>query len=517
MRIVIQSPNSKSPTEASTEASPAPPRNMRWVLLGVMLSMFLSTLDNVIVGTAMPTITGELGGLKELSWVVSAYTLAMAASTPIWAKLGDLYGRKVFFLSAITVFLLGSGLSGAAGSMNELIAFRALQGLGAGGMGVGALAIIGELVSPRERAKYAGMSATLVALANVGGPVVGGFVTDHMGWRWAFYLNLPVGVVMLIWCQVTLHLSARRKNPQIDYLGAALLMATTTSIVLVTTWGGTQYAWGSTHVIVPLVIAAIGLPAFLWSQTRAPEPIIPLTLFGKLNFTLAMVMTVVASVAMFGAITFLPLFQQIVQGASASNSGQLLLPLMAAILVVTQIGGRLRQKSGKYKIYPVLGGAFLTVACVGLATMDTGTSRVTSAVYMAILGAGIGFLAQTTVTIAQNSVEMKDMGAASGTTTLFRTLGGSFGVALFGALFNAQVGHTGGSMVNRDPSALHKLPPALRDSYLHAVAAGMRSIFTGAAVLCVIALVAALFIVEVPLRQRVPQAPAGAAPAAQKG
>jgi EmrB/QacA subfamily drug resistance transporter len=498
-----------------TTAAPRAPRNVRWVLLGVMLSMFLSTLDNVIVGTAMPTITGEIGGLRQLSWVVSAYILAMAASTPVWAKLGDLYGRKSFFLAAITVFLLGSGLSGAAATMNELIAFRALQGLGAGGMSVGALAIIGELVAPRERARYAGMSLTLMAMANIGGPIVGGFVTEHLGWRWAFYLNLPVGVIALVWCQALLHLSARRKNPTIDYLGAALLMTTTIAIVLVTNWGGTQYPWGSPRVLVPLAVAVVGLPLFVWSQTRAPEPIIPLTLFANRNFTLAMVMTVVASIAMFGAITFLPLFQQVVQGASASNSGQLLLPLMVAILVVSQIGGRFRRRSDRYKIFPVLGGAFLTAACIGLATMDTTTSRLTSAIYMALLGAGIGFLAQTTVMIAQNSVEMKDMGAASGSTTLFRTLGGSFGVALCGALFNAQVTGTGATGVNRDPAALRKLAPALRDAYLHAVAAGMRSIFMWMAVLCAIALVAALFIVEVPLRQRGAPAPASE-PAAQE-
>ncbi|MGW1259680.1 MDR family MFS transporter [Streptomyces sp. NPDC002513] len=473
----------------------APPRNTRWVLLGIMLSMFLSTLDTVIVGTAMPTITHELGGLSQLSWVVSSYTLAMAASTPIWAKLGDLYGRKAFFLAAITVFLFGSGLSGVAGTMNELIAFRALQGLGAGGMGVGALAIIGELVAPRERAKYAGMSVTVMAMANIGGPIVGGFITEHLGWRWAFYLNLPVGVIALVWCQVMLRLTVRRKNPKVDYVGGALLMATTIAIVLVTNWGGTQYAWGSPHVLVPLAVAVIGLPVFVWSQTLVPEPIMPPALFAKRNFTLAMVMTVVGSIAMFGAITFLPLFQQTVQGASASNSGQLLLPLMGSLFIVSQLGGRLRKLSDRYKIYPILGSALLTAACIGLATMDTTTGRLTSGVYMAVLGAGIAFMAQTTTLIAQNSVEMKDMGAASGSTTLFRTLGGSFGVALFGALFNAQVGHTAAAGVRRNPAAL-------RAPDLHTFTAGIQSIFTWAAVLCAIAFVAALFIVEVPLRQR---------------
>ncbi|GAB2552406.1 MDR family MFS transporter [Nocardia heshunensis] len=475
----------------STTTAPAP-RNVRWILLGVMLAMLLGMLDNMIVGTAMPTIVRELGGLDRLSWVVSAYTLATAASTPIWAKLGDLFGRKPNFLASIAIFLLGSGLSGAAQNMDQLIGFRVLQGIGAGGLAAGAFAIIGELVPPRERAKYMGMTASVMALATIGGPLVGGFVTDHAGWRWAFYLNLPLGLIALVWCQLALHLTARRPNAKIDYLGAALLTVTISAIVLVATWGGSQYAWGSPQVLTVIAVALLGLPAFLWSQTRAPEPIIPLSLFGNRNFVLTSVLSVVVGVAMFGAVSFLPLFQQTVQGASASNSGLLLLPMMVPIIVVSQIAGKVMSKTGKYKMFPVAGAALLTAGSIALATMGTDTSRFTAGLYMAMLGAGMGFLMQMTVMIAQNSVQMKDIGAASGVSTLFRTLGGSFGVALFGALFNRQVtGH----------------------EHLAGVAAGIDSIFTWSAVLCAVGLIAALFIVEVPLRQAGPPA---AAPAPAK-
>lgn len=459
------------------------PRKVRWILLGVMLAMLLGMLDNMIIGTAMPTIVGDLGGLQHLSWVVSAYTLATAASTPIWAKLGDLFGRKKNFLAAIVIFLIGSGLSGAAQTMDQLIGFRVLQGIGAGGLAAGAMAIIGELIPPRERAKYMGMTASVMALATIGGPLVGGLVTDHFGWRWAFYLNLPLGIVALIWCQLTLHLNARRPNAKIDYLGATLLTVTVTAIVLATTWGGTQYAWGSAQMVTVIAVAVIGLATFLWSQTRAPEPIIPLELFANRNFTLAAILSAVAGVAMFGAVSFLPLFQQTVQGASASNSGLLLLPMMVPVIVVSQIAGRVMSKTGRYRIFPILGGLFLTVGSIALATMDTDTSRLTAGIYMVMLGAGMGFLMQMTMMIAQNSADMKHIGAASGTSTLLRTLGGSFGVALFGALFNRQIAGT-------SPG----------DAYLHGVASGIHSIFLWSAVLSAVGLVAALGIVEVPLR-----------------
>lgn len=502
-----------TPRQARVSAAGAPqaPPNMRWILLGVLLAMLLAMLDNLIVGTAMPTIVGELGGLDHLAWVVTAYTLATAATTPVWGKLGDLYGRKNVFLIAIVVFMIGSGLAGAAQSMNQLIGFRAVQGIGAGGLAVGAFAIIGELVPPRERGKYQGMTATVMALATIGGPVLGGFITDSAGWRWAFYINLPLALVALVWCQVMLHLSGRRPNARVDYLGAALLAATITAMVLLATWGGTTYTWQSPQVMSMIAVSVAGLGAFLWSQTRVPEPILPLSLFRNRDMSLSSVLALIIGAVMFGAVSFLPLFQQTVQGASAANSGLLLLPMMVPIVIVSQILGRVISTTGRYKIFPILGGAFIAVGTFLLSTMDTSTSRVTAGIYMAVLGAGLGFLMQMTVLIAQNSVELKDMGVASGASTLFRTLGGSFGVALFGALFNRKIADFGvnsGSQRGGElsPDALSALPAAVKNAYLQAVATGTHNIFLWAAALGTAAFIAALFIDEVPLRGESTQA-----------
>ncbi|WP_234332163.1 MDR family MFS transporter [Streptomyces sp. NRRL S-87] len=488
--------------------------------MALMIAMLLAMLDNMIIGTAMPTIVGELGGLEHLSWVVTAYTLATAASTPIWGKLGDMYGRKGSFLTSIVIFLVGSALSGMAQDMGQLIGFRAVQGLGAGGLMVGVMAIIGDLIPPRERGKYQGMMAGVMALAMIGGPLVGGTITDHLGWRWSFYINLPLGAVALAMVSAVLHLPKNRKKAKIDYAGAALLTVGITSIVLVTTWGGTEYAWGSGEIIGLIVAGVAAIAAFLFVQTKAAEPVMPLHIFRSRNFTLMSVIGFLVGFAMFGAVVYLPLFQQAVQGASATNSGLLLLPMLLSMMVVSLIAGRVTTSSGKYKIFPIAGGALMVVGLFLLAQMDTGTSRLVSGVYMAVLGAGLGFLMQITMLVAQNSVEMKDMGVASSTTTLFRTLGGSFGVALMGSLFTTRVqdtmserlgsagaGATAGS-AQLDAASLAKLPAAVREAYQHAVAAGTHSAFVLGAGVAVLGFLVALFVKEVPLRGAGPEAPA---------
>ncbi|MGH4035538.1 MDR family MFS transporter [Actinomycetota bacterium Odt1-20B] len=474
------------------------PKNIRLTLLGVMLAMLLAMLDNAIVGTSMPTIVGDLGGLAHISWVVTAYTLATAASTPVWGKFGDLFGRKRVFLASVVVFLLGSVLSGAAQSMGQLIGFRAVQGLGAGGIAALAFALIGSLVSPRERGRYQGMTATVMAVGTVGGPLVGGLVADHLGWRWAFYVNIPLGLLALVWCAALLKLPGQstRGRARVDWPGIALMTLTISSVVLAATWAGTRYAWGSWQILGLAATAAAGLALFLASQRRAPEPVLPLRVFADRNFRLACVMVFGAGAVMFGATLYLPLFQQSVQGASATNSGLLLLPLMLPIAVVSNIAGKVMSKTGKYKIFPVLGGAFLTVGCALLATMDTGTSRAVSGVYMALVGIGLGFLMQMTTTIAQNSVEMRDMGVASAGVTLFRTIGGSLGVAVFGSLFN--------HATEAAPEGGH--------GHLSAIATGTHQIFLVAAGLCALAFVAALFIKEVPLRGKPPSTPTPSTP-----
>ncbi|WP_405464712.1 MFS transporter [Streptomyces jietaisiensis] len=488
------------------------PRSVRVVLLALMIAMLLAMLDNMIIGTAMPTIVGELGGLEHLSWVVTAYTLATAASTPLWGKLGDMYGRKGVFMTSIVVFLIGSALSGMAQDMGQLIGFRAVQGLGAGGLMVGVMAIIGDLIPPRERGKYQGMMAGVMALAMIAGPLVGGTITDHLGWRWSFYINLPLGAVALIAISVVLHLPKKRAQTRIDYLGAGLLTLGITSIVLVTTWGGTEYAWGSARIMELIGIGVAALVGFLFWQTKAAEPIMPLHIFRNRNFSLMSIIGFITGFVMFGAVLFLPLYQQAVQGASATNSGLLLLPMLGAMLVVSMVAGRVTTNSGRYKVFPLAGGVLIIAGLFLLAQMDTETTRLTSGIYMAVLGAGMGCLMQITMLVAQNSVEMKDMGVASSSTTLFRTLGSSFGVAIMGALFNNRVqdvmveraGDFGGKMTEQsaqlDAASLAKLPVQAREAYQYAVSAGAHSAFLLGAAVAVVALVAAVFVKEVPLR-----------------
>lgn len=497
------------------------PRSVRVVLMALMIAMLLAMLDNMIIGTAMPTIVGELGGLEHLSWVVTAYTLATAASTPIWGKIGDMYGRKGAFLTSIVIFLIGSALSGMAQDMGQLIGFRAVQGLGAGGLMVGVMAIIGDLIPPRERGKYQGMMAGVMALAMIGGPLVGGTITDHMGWRWSFYINLPLGAVALAMVTAVLHLPKKRAKGKIDYLGAALLTLAITSTVLVTTWGGTEYAWGSAEILSLIAVGVLSTAAFLYAETKAAEPVMPLHIFRSRNFTLMSVIGFLVGFAMFGGVLYLPLFQQSVQGASATNSGLLLLPMLLSMMLVSLIAGRITTSSGKYKMFPIIGGAFMVVGMFLLAQMDTGTSRLMSGVYMAILGAGLGFLMQITMLVAQNSVDMKDMGVASSSATLFRTLGGSFGVALMGSLFTTQVTNTmadrlgpeaagAAGSAQLDAASLAKLPEAIREAYQYAVAAGTHSAFLLGAGVAVLGFLAAWFVKEVPLKGAGPAAKAPA-------
>jgi EmrB/QacA subfamily drug resistance transporter len=502
------------PADAGAEKQP---RSVRVVLLALMITMMLAMLDNMIVGTAMPTIVGELGGLEHLSWVVTGYTLATAASTPLWGKIGDMYGRKGVFMSSIVLFLIGSALSGMAQDMGQLIGFRAIQGLGAGGLMVGVMAIIGDLIPPRERGKYQGMMAGVMALAMIGGPLVGGTITDHWGWRWAFYINLPLGVVALAAISVVLHLPKKRAQARIDYLGAALLTVGITAIVLVTTWGGSQYAWTSARIMELIGIGVAALIGFVFWQTKAAEPVVPLHIFRSLNFTLMAVIGFITGFVMFGATLFLPLYQQSVQGASATNSGLLLLPMLGAMLVTSMVAGRVTTSTGKYKIFPVVGSVLMVTGLYLLSTMDTGTSRLTSGVFMAVVGFGMGCLMQITMLVAQNSVEMKDMGVASSTSTLSRTLGSSFGVAIMGALFNNRVqdvmsergGAIGAKLTEKsaqlDAAGLAKLPAATREVYQHAVSSGTHSAFLLGAVVAVVALVAAVFVKEVPLKGAGPQ------------
>ncbi|MEU4349552.1 MDR family MFS transporter [Streptomyces sp. NPDC023838] len=515
---------------AAPEAGPKQ-RSVRVVLMALMIAMLLAMLDNMIVGTAMPTIVGDLGGMAHLSWVVTAYTLATAASTPIWGKLGDMYGRKGAFLTSIVVFLAGSALSGMAQGMGQLIGFRAIQGLGAGGLIVGVMAIIGELIPPRERGKYQGMMAGVMGIAMIGGPLVGGSITDHLGWRWSFYINLPLGAVALAMVTAVLHLPKKMSKPKIDYLGTVLLTVGITAIVLVTTWGGTEYAWGSARIMELIALGVASLVGFLFVETKAAEPIVPLHIFRSRNFSLMATIAFITGFVMFGAVLFLPLYQQSVQGASATNSGLLLLPMLLSMTIVSLFAGRVTTSTGRYKAFPIVGSILMVAGLYLLSTMDTGTTRLTSGLYMAVLGAGMGCLLQITMLVAQNSVEMKDMGVGSSTSTLARTLGSSFGVAIMGALFNSRVqdemSARGGAGVTQqsaqlDAASLAKLPVQLREAYQHAVSSGTHGAFVLGAAVALGAVVASLFVKEVPLRGAGPKGAdaepgAGSAPAQGAG
>ncbi len=520
-----------SESTASAVPGDRPPGMQREVLVvlpGLMLAMMLAMLDNFIVGTAMPRIVGELGGLAHLSWVVTAYVLGTTVSTPIWGKMGDLFGRKTIFLTAIVIFLVGSALCGAAGSepfggtddgMIELIAFRAIQGLGAGGLIVNVMAIIGDLVPPRERGRYQGIMAAVMSLAMIAGPLVGGFITDHLSWRWAFYVNLPLGGVALVVLIATLHLPKRRSEHRIDWLGAGLLTVAITALVLITTWGGSEYAWRSPQIIGLAVIAAITLTLFVVVERRVPEPIIPLGLFRNRNFSLISGVGFLLGFAMFGAINFLPLFQQTVQGSTATNSGLLLLPMMAAAMVISLFVGQRITRTGKYKTFPVIGGVIMAVAMFLLSRQDVNTSPLQTGLFIAVLGIGMGFLMQTTMLIAQNSVEQKDLGVSSSAATFFRSIGGSFGVSLFGAVFNHQLtaqltdrlGAAGTALTGGggrvDPAALRQLPAPVRTGFLESMAYAISHVFIWAIVFAAAVPLLAAFIKEIPLRGRDDDAP----------
>ncbi|WP_214103958.1 MDR family MFS transporter [Acrocarpospora catenulata] len=505
------------------EARPARSKEVMVVLPGLMLAMMLAMLDNMIVGTAMPRIVGELNGLEYFTWVTTAYVLGTTVSTPIWGKLGDLYGRKNIFLGSIVLFLIGSALCGMAGSvflggvnggMTELIAFRAIQGLGAGGLMVGVMAIIGDLVPPRERGQYQGIMAAIMSLAMIAGPLVGGFITDHLDWRWAFYVNLPLGGIALLWLWFKLHLPKYRTEHRIDWIGAAVLTVAITALVLITSWGGQHhgYPWGSWQIISLAVVAVVAIALFIPIERRAAEPIMPLHVFRDRNFNLISWIGFLLGFAMFGAISFLPLFQQLVQGATATNSGLLLLPMMAAAMVISLFVGRTITKTGKYKIFPVIGGAVMAVGMALLSLMDVHTPSWQTGVFIAVLGAGMGFLMQTTMLIAQNSVEQKDLGVASSAATFFRSIGGSFGVALFGAIFNNHLtnsltdrfGPEAATMVSSgaqtSPAAMAQLPPEVKAGFLESLAGAIGSVFFWAVLFAVVVPVLAAFVKEIPLR-----------------
>jgi EmrB/QacA subfamily drug resistance transporter len=498
--------------DQQTPGSPA----RRLVFAGLLLVMLLAALDQTIVATALPTIVGDFGGLNHISWVVTAYLLAQTAVTPLYGKLGDMYGRKIVLQAGLIVFLIGSALCGLSQSLDELIAFRALQGLGGGGLMVSAQAAIGDVVPPRERGRYTGLFGGVFGLASIAGPLLGGFLTGHLSWRWIFYVNLPLGVLALFVLGATLPAVTNRVAHKVDYLGTLLLAGGVSAIVLATSLGGNSYAWGSPFIIGLGVLGVVLLTAFPFVERTAAEPVLPLRLLANPVFSVTSAVGFVVGFALFGAVTYLPLFLQVVKGASPTGSGLQLVPLMGGLLVTSIVSGQIITRTGRYKPFPIAGTAVMTLGLYMLSTLDPASSRASIFLFMFILGLGLGMVMQVLVLAVQNAVDYSDLGVATSGATLFRSIGGSLGTAVLGAIFSNRLanelrsvlppsaaGHAAPAGAGVSPKAIAHLPPALRDGYLHAFTNSLSTVFLVAAGFGLAAFALSWFIRQLPLRETV--------------
>lgn len=491
------------------------------VITALMLTMLLAALDQTIVATALPRIASDLHGLNKLSWVVTAYLLTSAISTPLYGKISDMYGRKRVLQIAIVIFLTGSALCGLSQSMDQLVAFRALQGLGAGGLITLVLAVIGDIISPRQRGRYQGYFGAVFAAASIIGPLLGGFFTDShfLGWRWIFYVNLPIGILALYAIASRLHLPVKKTKRRIDFLGAGLLALAIATLVLITVWGGVTYSWSS-PVILSLAgatIVATGL--FIMRERVAPEPILPLRLFKNDIFRVATFMSLLAGFALFGAIVFIPEYQQVVRGYSATKSGLMMLPLIGGLLVSLLTSGRLIAKFGRYRYFPIVGSLFAILGFWLFSHITLATRPVTMSIWMAVLGLGIGPFMQITTLAVQNAVEREDLGTATSTVTFFRSLGSSLGASVFGAILvnrlthnlkqllpaSANKYHITTSSLQTSTAQFKSAPPQVLHAILESFAKAFHTIYLLGVPLAVLMLLTALMLRETPLRDKAHQ------------
>ena len=508
-----------------THPSPPPPFTHRQILIvfsGLMTSLFLAALDQTIVSTALPTIVGELGGLDYYAWVVTAYLLSSTVCTPLYGKVSDIYGRRGTFLAAILIFLLGSLLAGLAQDMIQLILFRGVQGLGAGGMMAMTFAVVGDIVSPRQRGRYIGYLAGVWGVASVAGPLIGGFIVDSLSWRWVFLINLPVGAAALVVTSSVLRLPAPHVRHRIDVEGAALLVGGVSCLLLAVVWGGVEYPWGS-PVILGLVGGGAALTAgFLAWETRVAEPLLPLRLFRNPVFSISSALGFLIGFALFGGVVFLPLFLQVVTGVSATASGLLILPLTAGMVVGSVGSGRLTTRTGRYKVFPVSGCALATAGMALLSLMTAETPFWISSLQMALLGLGVGMVMQVSLLAVQNSVEYRDLGVSTSSAQFFRSLGGSFGVALFGAIMNARLleelpvhvpaaalAAVRGEMSEllSSPAAIRALPPPVAGGVAASLELAIQAVFFWAVPIMLLGFVLSCYLREIPLRDTVGPVP----------
>ncbi|WP_197381604.1 MDR family MFS transporter [Mycolicibacterium mengxianglii] len=500
---------------ATLESAPASdgtfisPQRRNLIFVAVLLGMLLAALDQTIVATALPTVVADLGGAGHQSWVVTSYLLASTIATAIVGKLGDLFGRKLVFQASVLFFLLGSVLCGLAGSMSVLVAARALQGIGGGAMMVTAMAVIGEVIPLRDRGRYQGALGAVFGVTTVIGPLLGGFFTDHLSWRWAFWINVPVAIVVLAVSVIAIPALARSGKPVIDYAGIVLVGLGASGLTLATSWGGGEYAWLSPMIITLFVASFVALAFFVWVELRAREPILPMRLFRSPVFTVCCILGFIVGFAMLGALTFLPTFMQFVDGVSATQSGLRTLPMVGGLLITSISSGQIVGRTGRYKIFPIAGTAIMTVGFLLLSRMDADTSIWWQSLYLFILGSGIGLCMQVLVLTVQNTSRFEDLGVATSGVTFFRTIGSSFGAAIFGSLFaNFLASRIGPALVAagappaaaESPKQLHLLPPEMAAPIVNAYAESLGQVFLCAAPVALVGFIVSLFLKEVPLR-----------------
>jgi EmrB/QacA subfamily drug resistance transporter len=488
-------------------------RQILVVMSGLMAGMFLAALDQSIVGTALPRITSELGGLDKLSWVVTAYLLTQTASTPLWGKISDLYGRKLIFQAAIVIFLIGSFASGAAQDIEELIAFRAVQGLGGGGLFALALATMGDVVPPRERGRYGGYFGAVFGTSSVLGPVLGGFFADGPGWRWIFYVNIPVGLIALFVTSAALKIPHTRRDHVIDYLGATTIVASVSSLLLFTTWSGPDHGWTSPLSLTLVAAGVLLAVAFVFVEARASEPIIPLELFKISVFSTANLYSFLLGFAMFGAIIFLPVYYQVVKGFSPTQSGLAFLPMVVGLFSTSISSGIVMSRTGRYRIFPIVGSITVIVALLLLSQIGVTTPYWQTALMIYLFGAGLGFSMQIVVTIVQNAVDRRHMGTATSSVAFFRSMGGTFGAAVFGAVLSSRLAahladsglggaQSPASIDTNNVGRIARLPEPIHSIVLRAFASSLDDVFLWAVPTILVALAVSLFIKELPLKAR---------------